>query len=451
MSAFSFASAIALATAMAAGAGVTAAHAQRTAIPAEFPPSSYQGNQYVDSKGCAFIRAGMDGAVNWVPRVDRARNQLCNFKPTTTRTAAAPVPDPLPDVPIITVKATPAPATAPVPAAPQRVRAAAAPKPRVAAAPAPAPAPQRTRVAATPRVVAAPKPRRITLAEACEGRFGVQPGFVSAQTGKAIDCGASPAPAAVATRSAAQPAPLRLTLAAACAHQIETGIRLIDSATGQPIACTPAAPVRIAAAAPAPVIPAPRTVPAPLAVPAQSTCAVGNLQASNRYAVRCGPQTQSPSGVQNARRSTAATAASISTRTAKAARSSQVPASNGGSNVAVVPKGYARVWDDGRINPQRGLPKAQVVARVSTRTVAPAVPSTPAASSKRYVQVGSFADPANAARLIARLQAAGMPVASAKSGGTKTIAAGPFRSASDLNRALGIVRGMGFSDAFLRS
>ena len=67
------------------------------------------------------------------------------------------------------------------------------------------------------------------------------------------------------------------------------------------------------------------------------------------------------------------------------------------------------------------------------------------------MQVGSFGDPANAARLIARLQAAGLPVASAKSGNLKVIAAGPFRSPADLNQALNIVRGMGFADAYLRS
>ncbi len=88
--------------------------------PAEIPPSSFTASQYVDSKGCVYIRAGVDGNVNWVPRVSRTRKVVCGQTPSLggSRTAAAaPAPARAP----VQIEAAPAPvAVAPKSPAPVR-------------------------------------------------------------------------------------------------------------------------------------------------------------------------------------------------------------------------------------------------------------------------------------------------------------------------------------------
>lgn len=50
--------------------------------PAELPPASYKGAQYVDSRGCVFMNASYRGAAQWVARVDRKHKVLCGYPPT---------------------------------------------------------------------------------------------------------------------------------------------------------------------------------------------------------------------------------------------------------------------------------------------------------------------------------------------------------------------------------
>lgn len=129
--------------------------------PAEFPPASYTSRQYIDSKGCIYIRAGVNGAVNWVPRVDRQRRHLCGYTPSLTpaQRAAAPVRPAAPQVEILTegpstqppvaeTRPSPAPAAAPVAVTPPP----ATPRPA-------APVRTVTRPATAPTVVATPKPQ----------------------------------------------------------------------------------------------------------------------------------------------------------------------------------------------------------------------------------------------------------------------------------------------------
>lgn len=139
-------------TAVSVGAA-NAKSLRNAGIPADFPPSSFKGKQYVDSNGCVFIRAGISGNVTWVPRVSRSRQQICQQKPTFAKVQK-------PDVPVVVDVAPSAPKPVTKPAPTQVVTPKPTPK-RVVRTPVakPAPAPKRIVRAPTPKPVAKPTRR----------------------------------------------------------------------------------------------------------------------------------------------------------------------------------------------------------------------------------------------------------------------------------------------------
>ncbi|NBZ88348.1 SPOR domain-containing protein [Stagnihabitans tardus] len=64
-------------------AGTAGAQSLRqVTAPANPPPAGFKGQQFIDSRGCVFVRAGFDGRVNWVPRIDGSRRPICGMQPT---------------------------------------------------------------------------------------------------------------------------------------------------------------------------------------------------------------------------------------------------------------------------------------------------------------------------------------------------------------------------------
>ncbi len=396
--------------------------------PVNLPPTSFDGQGFNDDAGCAFMRAGVSGTTVWVPRVDQTRTPICGLAPTF----AAPAP---------VVAAVPVPVGTPDPIAPEPVMADALPSdtgapmatvaslttaPRmVAAAPV---------VVVAPVVMAAPAERRMTLAQACAETAATGRILTNSATGQPVVC-PSAAPvvlAAVETAPTMAAEPPSMTLSAACAASQDSGIRYINAATGRPIDCS----------------------------------------------VMTGPVDNTLDALQGG---------------------GPVPASNPTGLVAPYsgpPRGYEPVWTDGRLNPNRGFPpiatsqyqvlpldgrnsggsdflplsRDQMAARmavapavtdrVSTQSAAQVMPANPVATATtttaghRFVQVGTYGDPANADRAAAALRGLGLPVGFAtitrNGAALQIVAAGPFASAAEMQAALQAARAAGYGDAFTR-
>lgn len=386
--------------------GLTMAQAQSIADiggPRELPPSSFKGQQYVDSRGCVFLKAGYGGQVNWVPRVNSARKALCGFPPTFGKVAIEMADEPAPAPRVVVAEVAPAPKPKVV-VAPRVTDA-----PRVAVAPAPAidpatyvPAP----VATTIRVVApAPYADRAPAGTYEVASAGPGPGKIGCFTS---------APVAEVVR-------LRTGGTAVVCTRGDGGI----SGWRPPIYPHTAG---VGASLTEPV--------ARVAVdPARVTDGTGYAAAT--YAMADSDAIPTPP------------------KGYKLAWTDDRLNPNRGKGTAQGNASQERVWT--REVPYQLVTttprkKGQVV--VSTKST-PATEKAPVrASGGAMVQIGTFGVPANAAGAASRLSALGLPVAKGKiTKGGKTLQivyAGPFSSGAEAQAALSAARRAGFRDAFLR-
>ena len=424
-----------------------AASAQDLRGPREVPGPGYAGQQYTDSAGCVFLRAGINGRVTWVARVDRQRRQLCGYPSSGgTRVAAAP------EVQAPAPRAVPAPvvvARKPIPQAlggPIDTVASLTTPPRIAAnAPRPVVAP-----VFVPAPVVAPRPV-VTGTPGCPPNAPYGERRVLPDGRLALLCGRDPGRLAAfvarMTRTPrAAPAPEVTQVATAPIALPQPGVGALPYfasgfATGGRLICPPTSPV------------------------------------ARQFPLHGGGST------------VLCTSGGGGFETLVAAVSG-----TGQAYAPVIPRGYVAAWQDDRLNTRRGVGTAQgqvqqdqvwtrevparlvadtvkgkrrvvVVsssnapqqARVSRVTISSSTApkaAVAAGGARLFVQVGSFGVPSNAQGARARLSALGLPVAGGratiKGKPVQVVYAGPFGSAGQAQAALNAARRAGFGDAFIR-
>ncbi len=434
--------------AAAMGVALPAAGQGRITGPAEAPPAGFTGGQYIDSRGCAFMRAGHGGQVQWVARIGADRRPVCGMTPTRSAMASARAALDRPEAGTVPTAAASAPAASAAPTAPRRAGqpvgtvASTTTPPRIAPAPG---RPARTSIPAAqyaaPRAVPAapgasdPAASAPVAAWGCPDQAPARQVFDRVDGGKVVFCTGQGMRA-----TGNRPDDKRLRRAIRAAGGIVPGEAPAIAASSPP-----PAPARRVAGAPS----ARRSCPeqAPL------------RQVFDRWGggtvVFCTPAGLNVTGARpgdaQLRRAIRA-AGGVLPGDADPARARAAAESPTG---LAIPEGYKPAWTDGRLNPHRGPRTASGEAAMArAREVPQELAAAPAARPVAWVQAGVYGVPANAGRSAARLDALGLPVrmSQARLGGkpVQVVVAGPFADAGQVSAALAAVRRAGFTDAFIR-
>ncbi|APX13652.1 hypothetical protein BWR18_03045 [Tateyamaria omphalii] len=418
--------------------------------PAEFPPASFNGTQYVDSRGCVFIRAGIDGNVTWVPRVNRQRQLICGQTPSLSANAAAAARS----TPTQTTQGTPEQITVAPPARPTATADAA---PSAAPVPAPRPTVRTTRPAATTAPTPQPAPRVVVQRPAAP---------VVRRT--------APPPAQPTVVQAAPRTVTAQRAVPACQGASPVSARYINSGQYGPVRCGPQQIARGSAAAVGPetrVVPRHvyenRTLQRAARVPEGYVPVWKDDRLNPRRAE------QSLNGIAQTRLVwTQTVPRRLIERSTGRDVTATVPLVYPYTDVATQERNLGTVTlvrRNGQLM-KRVQRKSSATARqpvVSTRSAPAPVVKAPARTAPkaagkapsattqgRYVQVGTFGVPANAQAAAQRIARAGLParIGRVTRGGKsyQVVLAGPFASSTDLSRGLQSSRAAGFSDAFVR-
>ena len=360
--------------------------------PAELPPGSFRGDQYVDSRGCVFLRAGNGGQLNWVPRVTRARKVLCGLPPS------------LGPKPVIEM----ADEAAPLVAAPVVVAEVAAPRlPVVVERRVGRPMetiaslPEMRRVAAP--VVAKAAPARVVRDQTYQvaASSGVPAGKIGCYTN-------APVAERVSLRNGGT------ALVCTRGDGTVTGWRPPIYPDGARVGASLSNP--------------------PLEVSAGRARAAGNTAPTDDYADAANPALVMPKGF-------------------RAAWKDDRLNPNRGRGTAEGQAAQDQIWTrdvPAQLVTDKARKKAKKAKSVSVSTSNSATAST----GKLWVQVGTFGVKANATGAAQKLAGLGLPTAKSRitKGGKalEIVLAGPFGSAAEAKAALSTARNAGFGDAILR-